>query len=184
MRLLESVKGKNQTGNYSVSGAFFFTSMIYFVTSACYLGLGTLAVVDFSAYKLVSFTLVGLLFYGLTRFVEHRQSYNHPQRQLLISESDVHTAIAHLNTLPQSCMNDMPRVWAKQEFLSWLRESLPDSLRLGDCFEVATGVYAHVVRNGYNYASSKDRYSENEYYLIVLSTRFPKTDGGKLTEVN
>ncbi|EGR4074159.1 hypothetical protein DDO73_13960 [Vibrio cholerae] len=100
--------------------------------------------------------------------------------QLVISDSDIDAALQHLNSLPHTVTATMPQPWAKQTFLEWLKESLPKKIQHGCCFDVATGVYAHVVPIGHGLSN----YPSDERYLIVLSIRSVNTDLDHLNKIN
>ncbi|MBY7854362.1 hypothetical protein KW429_11700 [Vibrio fluvialis] len=101
-------------------------------------------------------------------------------KQLVISDSDIDAALQHLNSLPLTITATMPQPWAKQTFLEWLKESLPKKIQYGDHFDVATGIYAHVVPVGHGYSN----YPNDDRYLIVLSIRSGNTDLDHLNEIN
>lgn len=101
-------------------------------------------------------------------------------KQLVISDSDIDAALQHLNSLPLTITATMPQPWAKQTFLEWLKESLPKKIQYGDHFDVATGIYAHVVPVGHGYSN----YPNDDRYLIALSIRSGNTDLDHLNEIN
>lgn len=100
-------------------------------------------------------------------------------KKLVISDSDVNAALEHLNSLPYAVTSTMPQTWAKQIFLEWLQESLPKKIQYGVHFDVATGVFAHIVPVGHGYLN----YPNDERYLIILSIRTNNTDLNSLNEL-
>ncbi len=101
-------------------------------------------------------------------------------KKLVISDSDINAALQHLNSLPHTVTAITPQPWAKQTFLGWLKESLPKKIEYGVHFDVATGVYAHVVPVGHGYSN----YPNNERYLVILSIRSSNTDLDSLNALN
>ena len=101
-------------------------------------------------------------------------------RKLIISDSDIEAALAHLNSLPQNVTKSMPNPWAKQQFIDWLKKSIPQKIEYGISFGVATGVYGHVVPVSHGYSSMPD----DERYLVILSIRSVNTDLDSLYELN
>ncbi|MFM2668633.1 hypothetical protein AAFX24_28220 [Vibrio mediterranei] len=101
-------------------------------------------------------------------------------KQLVISDSDIDAALQHLNSLPHTVTATMPQTWAKQTFLECLKQSLPKKIQYGVHFDVATGVYAHVVPVGHGYLN----YPNDQRYLIVLSIRSGNTDLDHLNVIN
>ena len=78
---------------------------------------------------------------------------------------------------------------AKQQFIDWLKESIPQKIEYGISFGVATGVYGHVVPVSHGYSSMPG----DERYLVILSIRSVKlffskynvnTDLDRLNELN
>ncbi|EJG1066072.1 hypothetical protein OH457_12420 [Vibrio sp. 2art] len=101
-------------------------------------------------------------------------------KKLVISDSDINAALQHLNALPHTLTATMPQPWAKQTFLEWLKGSLPKKIEYGVHFDVATGVYAHVVPVGHGYSN----YPNDERSLIILSIRSSNTDLDNLNALN
>nr|PMH64487.1 hypothetical protein BCU62_15645 [Enterovibrio norvegicus] len=101
------------------------------------------------------------------------------EKELVISDSDIEVAIAHLNSLPQTVTCDMPKKWAKQQFIEWLKESLPNNIEYGVNFDVATGIFGHIVPLGHGYSM----HSDDNRYLIILSVRSVDTDLSNLNKL-
>ncbi len=101
-------------------------------------------------------------------------------RKLIISDSDIEAALAHLNSLPQTITKSMPNPWAKQQFIDWLKKSIPQKIEYAISFDVATGIYGHIVPVSYGYRSMPD----DGRYLVILSIRSVKTDFDRLNELN
>lgn len=100
--------------------------------------------------------------------------------KLVISDSDIDAALAHLNALPDTSTNDMPKPWAKQQLIEWLQQSLPQKIETGISFDVATGIYGHVVPLGFGYS----KHPHDERYLVILSIRSSHTNFDRLNDLN
>lgn len=83
-------------------------------------------------------------------------------------------------SLPHTVTPITPQPWAKQTFLAWLKESLPKKIEYGVHFDVATGVYGHLVPVVYGYSN----YPNDDRDLIVLSIRSGNTDLDSLNALN
>lgn len=102
------------------------------------------------------------------------------EKKLVISDSDIDAALEHLNSLPLTVTREMPNPWAKQKFIEWLKESIPKKVEYGTSFDVATGVYGHIVPLGHGYLN----YPNDERHLVILSIRSGNTDLDSLNTLN
>lgn len=102
-------------------------------------------------------------------------------KKFVVSTSDLDAAMAHLNSLPMSITAEMPETWGRQQILTWLSESMPKTLKIGDHFEVLTGVWGHVVPVGFGYS---DYSSGGDRLLVVLSIRHHNTDLDNMCDLN
>lgn len=105
--------------------------------------------------------------------------FKEAEPELVISQSDVNEAMAHLNSLPHTITKNMPETWGQKQFLEWLIESLPKRVNCGDHFSVATGVYGHIVPVSHGYANVP----EDDRLLIILSIRKVNSDLDNLIEI-
>jgi hypothetical protein len=101
------------------------------------------------------------------------------QPSLVVSATDIDAAIEHLKSMPEAVLNKMPTAWGKEQFLIWLKEELPTKIAVGDCIQVSTGVYAHIVPVGHGYLNAPD----DHRHLVILSVRSWHTDLDQLTDI-
>lgn len=92
--------------------------------------------------------------------------------ELVVSETDVSAAVTHIKSLPYSALSQLPLTWGAQQFLVWLRDALPKKLKVGDSFQIGSGVYGHVVPLG---ADFLDFRAEGRLQIII-SIRSWNTD--------
>jgi len=95
------------------------------------------------------------------------------KQQIVISSSDVEAALQHYKSMPLTVTNGTPSGWGRMQIISWIREYLPDTVNIGDTFEVGTGIWAHIMPLGYEFMN----YQNTEHCLqVILSFRSVCTD--------
>lgn len=101
--------------------------------------------------------------------------------EIVISKPDLESALNHLNNMPHTTTNDMPRNWGIQQVKEWMIEDLPKKVKIGDSFDFGTGLWGHIVPLGYEFSN----YDNKEHKLqIIVSVRAAKTDLDSLETVN
>ena len=103
------------------------------------------------------------------------------KQQIVISESDLENALDHLNSLPLSATQRMPRDWGVTQVKEWIGSELPKKLKVGDCFEIGTGIWGHIMPLGHEFSCYDD--GENRLQ-VMISIRSVYTDLNKLIEIN
>jgi hypothetical protein len=63
------------------------------------------------------------------------------KQELVISSSDLEVALKHLNSIPLTVTQIMPKGWGIQQVKDWLLEDMPKKLSVGDSFEFGTGLW-------------------------------------------
>lgn len=100
------------------------------------------------------------------------------KQELVISSSDLEAALKHLNSMPQTVTQTMPKAWGIQQVKDWLLEDIPVKFGVGDSFEFGSGLWGHVKPLGYEFSN----YANDEHRLqILISIRSVKTDLDNLT---
>jgi hypothetical protein len=94
-------------------------------------------------------------------------------REVVVSEMDLTAALAHLNSLPHTVTKTMPSNWRVNQVKEWLLESLPENLKVGDSINFGTGLWAHAVPLGHEFANYNCREQKTQ---IVISIRSVHTD--------
>lgn len=153
-------------------------------------------VVFYGAFNLLDGFAVGLIAFLLALAVflllPILQSYAIPEKSryfkkqspnVAISDAEVDEVLRYLNSLPYSKTARMPDVWAKQQFIDWLNESLPNEIEHGVHFEIATGVSGKIVQLSSISMSSDKIVSNDDRYLVMLYTRPTKTDLNDLVDI-
>ncbi|MDA0146300.1 hypothetical protein OCT63_18925 [Vibrio sp. RW] len=77
---------------------------------------------------------------------EKRLYFKKQSPNVAISDAEVDEVLRYLNSLPYSKTARMPDVWAKQQFIDWLNESIPNEIEQGVHFQIATGVSGKIVQ--------------------------------------
>lgn len=101
------------------------------------------------------------------------------ETKVMISDSDIDAALLFLNSLPYTITKKMPQPWAKQQLIDWVVKSMPRKIRVGDTFEVGTGVYAHIVNVNHGLLNPE----RDPRLLVILSIRSTTTDFSALNEL-
>ena len=97
-----------------------------------------------------------------------------------ISDPDIDMALDHLSKFPYSIFQDYPAPWGKQKLIQFIKESLPEKPKSGDCFQVGTGLWGHIQYLGVEFMN----FEHTEPRLqIILSIRPVKTSLDKLTVI-
>jgi len=153
-------------------------------------------VVFYGAFNLLDGFAVGLIAFLLALavflFLPILQSYAITEKSryfkkqspnIAISDSEIDKALSYLNSLPYSKTARMPDVWAKQQFIDWLNESLPNEIEHGVHFEIATGVSGKIVQLASISMSSDITVSDEAKFLVMLYIRPTKTHLNDLVDI-
>jgi hypothetical protein len=96
---------------------------------------------------------------------------------IVISSSDLESALSHLNSDPLNSTNDLPNKWGVRQVQEWLLEAMPKKVKIGDSFDFGTGLWGHIKPLGYEFLN----YDNTDHRLqVVVSIRSAKTDLEKL----
>lgn len=76
------------------------------------------------------------------------------QSEIVVSEPDIEAALAHLRGLPHR--HSLPEKWDRQHFLTLLREAVSKRPKIGQCLDIAPGVYGIIKPFGVDLAGQRD----------------------------
>ncbi|MCU6501945.1 hypothetical protein LPN04_29555 [Rugamonas sp. A1-17] len=98
--------------------------------------------------------------------------------QIVISEPDIATAVAHLKALPYSATAAMPVEWSRKRFLDTLAAALKANPKAQGSLPVAPGVWALVQPFGVDLAGDAfDRDARRQVWILLRSVT---TDPGRV----
>jgi hypothetical protein len=89
------------------------------------------------------------------------------QQELVVSETDIDAALAHLRTLPYR--PQIPMSWDRQHLLDLLREAIGSKPNIDECHDVAPGVYAIIKPFGIDLVSRNEPDGRLQVWLLVRS---------------
>lgn len=101
---------------------------------------------------------------------------------LVVSETDIEAALLHLRNLPYQ--KSMPMAWDRKHLLDMLRESIGKKPKVGQCINVAPGVFGIIKPFGVDLAKTTSSFKGSEGRLQVwLAIRQCGTDPTRITEL-
>lgn len=101
---------------------------------------------------------------------------------LVVSETDIEAALTHLQSLPYR--NVMPDAWDRKHLLNMLGEAIGKKPKVGQCVNVAPGVFGIIKPFGVDLSALHGKPSPADGRLQVwLAIRQCGTDPTRITEI-
>lgn len=100
-------------------------------------------------------------------------------KSLVVSSTDVVAAVTYLNSLPYSALTNMPATWRQEQLLVWIKDELPNKIKVGDSFQLGAGIYGHVVPLGCDLLS----FQSGGTLQLIISIRSWNTDINQLIKL-
>lgn len=91
--------------------------------------------------------------------------FGNGKQELMISETDIGSALDHLRTLPYRAA--LPVAWDRQRLLHQLREALGRRPKIDQCHCVAPGVFAIVKPFGVDLVSRSEGAGRLQVWLLI-----------------
>ncbi len=105
------------------------------------------------------------------------------RQALVISESDIDAALAHLRSLPHSATAKLPYEWGRKRLLDTIQDEIDVKNKVGDCVAIAPGVWALIKPFGVDLMMRKSERTEQRHQVWLL-VRPAGTDPNKITEIH
>lgn len=108
-----------------------------------------------------------------------RKLFNRTQQEIVVNESEIEAALAHLRALP--FRTNMPLSWDRNRLLMQLREAIGDSSDLDRLFAVGPGLYAILMPYGVDRSGCADEDPQNRLEAWLLIRPIHTLDGRQTT---
>lgn len=90
------------------------------------------------------------------------------KQKLVVSETDIEAALAHLRMLPYRAA--APMSWDRQHFFNLLREAMHGKPKINEYYSVAPGVFAIIKPFGVDLVSSGEPDGRLQVWLLIRSS--------------